>query len=142
MKSLFLKLTFMIVILFAARSIEAQTYQIPRDSLELKAKQYLQEVYMECPQYINEQSIAMGVDFLSRLVIHSVSENQYPECRLLSSVYLKNKCNPQIIYDVDRFNLYTFNPLKYLFSFKSTSVAYYRVDGTNYIIEIKPILKS
>ena len=99
---------------------------------------YLSEVYLNCPQYVDSFHIEMGIEFLTRLQVHTVDANLYPECLLLSSVHLKNKCNPNLTYDGLNFNIDTFNPFKYHFSFYSTQTAYFRVDGTNYIIEIKP----
>jgi hypothetical protein len=113
--------------------------QVENPSQTQKVTNYLTEVYTNCPQYVDSIHIARGIEILSRIQIHIVEENQYPECLLLSSVALKNKCNPSLSYDQSNFNFETFNPFKYLFAFYSTQTAYFRVDGTNYIIEIKPI---
>ena len=103
-----------------------------------KVSSFLSEVYLNCPEYIDSVHVSRGVEFLSRVVVHNVSADQDPDCLLLSSVDLKNKCNQNLTYDSMNFSSETFNPFKYLFSMYSTQTAFYRVDGTNYIIEIKP----
>jgi hypothetical protein len=108
------------------------------ESKNLLVTNYLKEVYLNCPQYVDSLQIARGVEFMSRVVIHSVAVDRYPECLLLSSVQLKNKCNPSLVNDFDQFDPDNFNPFKYLFSFYSTQTAFFRVDGTEFIIEIKP----
>lgn len=108
-------------------------------SAEEKVAQFLNEVYLNCPQYADSIHIARGIEFLDRVKTHTVALGQYPECLLLSSVPLKNKCNENLQNDVNLFSTETFNPFKYLFSFYSTQTAYYRVDGTDIIIEILPV---
>ncbi len=126
------------VFLFTPQIVKSQSSQIPQDSLEYKVTNYLSEVYLNCPEYADSLHIAHGIEFMSRVYVHHVALNEHPECRLLSSVHLKDKCNPNLINDVDHFNPNTFNPFKYLFTFYAPQAAYFRVDGTEYIIEIKP----
>ncbi len=108
-------------------------------SKELKVTQFLNEVYLNCPQYVDSIHISRGVEFVERLKLHTVALGEYPDCLLLSSVPLKNKCNDGLTNDLTQFDWESFNPFKYLFSFYSTQTAFYRVDGTEYIIEIVPI---
>jgi hypothetical protein len=138
MKLLLLRLLFLSgVVLVNAENCFAQTQSTSTDQYQ-KVTNYMSEVFLNCPQYIDSFHINNGIEFLTRLQVHTVDANLYPECLLLSSVHLKNKCNPNLTYDGLNFNIDTFNPFKYNFSFYSTQTAYFRVDGTNYIIEIKP----
>jgi len=119
--------------------IPNESFSQNQTSNEIKVTQFLNEVYLNCPQYVDSIHISRGVEFLERLKIHSVALGEYPECLLLSSVPLKDKCNENLTNDVAQFNWETFNPFKYLFSFYSTQTVFYRVDGTEFIIEISPI---
>jgi hypothetical protein len=103
-----------------------------------KLNDFIQEVYQNCPQYQDSLRIQMGTDYLQRTIIHTVSLDQYPECPLLSSVSKKDKCNPEMDYSLENFSPDTFNPLKYHFQYYSPTPTYFRVDGKEYIIEIKP----
>lgn len=139
MKLLLLRFLFItgIVLCFSTKGI-AQS-ETANSSLQIqKVTNFLNEVYANCPEYIDSVHINRGIEFLSRVAVHTVSAEQYPECLLLSSVALKNKCNSSLTYDSVNFDFETFNPFKYLFSYYSTQTAFFRVDGTNYIIEIKP----
>lgn len=100
--------------------------------------QFVQEVYANCPEYQDDLRIERGLDCLQRTIIHTVDINQYPECPLLSTASRKNKCNPTMDYSESNFSPETFNPLKYQFQYNSSTPSYFRVDGTNYIIEIRP----
>lgn len=108
-------------------------------SSQEKVTRFLNEVYLNCPAYVDSIHVSRGVEFLERVHLHTVEQGQYPECLLLSSVALKNKCNETLTNDATQFNWENFNPFKYLFSFYSTQAAFFRVDGTDYIIEISPV---
>ncbi len=103
-----------------------------------KVEEFLKEIYRDCPQYIDSSHIDFGKDCLKRTIFHKVSKDQYPECPLLSVAQKKNKCNEQMSYDLSSFDPQTFNPLKYHFFYYSPNTSFFRVDGTEYIIEIKP----
>jgi len=103
-----------------------------------KANEFVLELYANCPEYQNNDQISKANDFLSRTIIHSVELGEYPECSLLSSVSKKNKCNSNIDYSLTSFDPMNFNPLVYQFKYYDTVSHYYRVDGKDYIIEIKP----
>lgn len=104
-----------------------------------KAEVYLSEVQLNCPQYVDSILIEKAKEKLSRVLIHLVPLEEHPECKLLSNIPLKNKCNNNLQYDIENFNPETFNPLKYQMSFHAITSVYYRVDGTDYIIEVKPV---
>lgn len=140
MKLLLLRFLLIAGVTFSICTIgKAQTNANNSNSLEQKVTSFLNEVYLNCNQYVDSLNISRGIDVMNRIQIHVVDVNLYPECLLLSSVPLKNKCNPDLTYDNGTFDSETFNPFKYLFAFYSTQTAYFRVDGTEYIIEIKPI---
>lgn len=64
-------------------------------------------------------------------------ENEkYP---LLSSFPLMNKNNPAITgFSPESFNLNSFNPLKYRFGFFEPNTLIIRIDGTDYLMIVKP----
>jgi hypothetical protein len=103
-----------------------------------KANEFILELYAECPEYQTNEQIDRANDLLSRTIIHSVSIGEHPECPLLSTVAKKNKCNPSLDYSLTSFDPNNFNPLVYQFKYFDTASYYFRVDGHNYIIEIKP----
>jgi hypothetical protein len=103
-----------------------------------RAEAFLTEVQLNCPEYVSPLFINRAKEKLSRVLIHHVPQDQYPECKLLSNIPLKDKCNPGLQYDIEHFDPQNFNPLKYQMSFKASTSVYYRVDGKDYIIEIKP----
>jgi hypothetical protein len=132
MKTLLKSLLALVAILAVNSAISQQTGNVS------KANEFVLELYANCPQYQNEDQIAKATDYLSRTIIHSVALDEYPECALLSSVPKKNKCNLDIDYSLVSFDPLSFNPLVYQFKYFDTISNYYRVDGKDYIIEIKP----
>lgn len=139
MKLLLLRFLFITGIGCSFTTLGVAQSDVTNNSLQIqKVTGFLNEVYANCPEYVDSVHINRGIEFLSRVAVHTVSAEQYPECLLLSSVALKNKCNSNLTYDSVNFDFETFNPFKYLFSYYSTQTAFFRVDGTNYIIEIKP----
>lgn len=104
----------------------------------VNAESFVQEIYLECPIYQNQEQIDRASEVLGRILIHEVALGEYPECPLLSEVGHKNKCNPNLDYSTESFDPVSFNPLKYHMKFYAESAVYYRVDGQNYIIEIQP----
>jgi hypothetical protein len=101
---------------------------------------FIDEIYRDCPEYRDTFYVERAKDCLSRTIYHRVDKAKYPECPLLSSVSKKNKCNQDMTYN-DLFDPFTFNPLKYNFKYFTSGTSYYRVDGTDYIIEIRPKTK-
>jgi hypothetical protein len=102
-----------------------------------KVDVFLNEVNRDCPQYSSGSYRETAIDCLNRTIFHKVPADQYPECPLLSTAMKKNKCNPDLVYNFE-FDAENFNPLKYHFKYFSPNTSYYRVDGTEYIIEIAP----
>jgi|GEM_PF-2204169 len=102
-----------------------------------KVDAFMAEVNRDCPQYNGGSYRETAIDCLNRTLFHKVPVGQYPECPLLSTAMKKNKCNPDMTYDF-AFDADTFNPLKYHFMYFSPNSSFYRIDGTEYIIEIVP----
>lgn len=121
------------LLIFGSKTTSAQ--QSANTSL---VNEFLQEVYANCPEYQDADHVQMSTDYLERTIIHNVALDQYPECPLLSTASKKNKCNPSLDYSETNFSPESFNPLKYHFQYYSTTSSYFRVDGKNYIIEIRP----
>jgi len=102
-----------------------------------KVEDYLKEVYKNCPQYVNEEQIAMAKDFLSRTVVHVMPTEDFNHYSL-SEITRKNKCNSELLYSVSSFNPSNFNPLKYHFNWYAEESRFYRLEGSDYVIEILP----
>lgn len=102
-----------------------------------KVDVFLNDVNRDCPQYSVGSYRETAIDCLNRTIFHKVPADQYQECPLLSTAMKKNKCNPDLVYNFE-FDPENFNPLKYHFKYFSPNTSYYRVDGTEYIIEIVP----
>ena len=110
----------------------------------IKAQQVnekIQEVYASfAHEYVFSKPYHLN--YLTDIIVNRVkvfespilSEDKYPK---LSQVPLLNKYNPSLSYDAV-FDPSTFNPIKYNFNFSTNKTVIYRVDNTNYIIEIKP----
>ena len=81
---------------------------------------------------------ALIVDFLSRFQILNNPQYKGKQYRLLSSIPLVNKYNPNLGRDAV-VNPTTFNPLKYAFPMSSKKKEIFRVDATDYVIIIEPI---
>jgi hypothetical protein len=127
-------------LLFAFTGLMSLCYQINAQEMNANTEKvdfFLKEIYRDCPEYRDSTHRAIALDCLNRTVYHKVSKDQYPECPLLSAAGKKNKCNQTMNY-TDQFDPLTFNPLKYNFKYYSTNSSFYRVDGTEYIIEIVP----
>ncbi|HTO14389.1 MAG TPA: hypothetical protein VLZ83_01390 [Edaphocola sp.] len=116
--------------------VNAQQYN--NTVLAAKATQFTQEVESNCPQFINQDHINVNQQMLSRVEIKQQNYQVNEGYTLMSSVLLKDKCNPYLQRDELNFDANTFNPLKYFFNFTVGISTTYRVDNTNYIIVIHP----
>ncbi len=100
----------------------------------------IKEIFKDAPQEYNDASrLAFLNDILqNRFKIIESPVSTKETYAKLSSVSLQNKYNHDLTRDVV-FDPQNFNPLKYSFNFSSFKEEIgYRVDGTNYIIVIKP----
>lgn len=105
--------------------------------LQAKAQQYANEVFLNCNQYAQPAYIPDYVNILSRTEV-TTTATYTSGYVLLSTVLLKDKCNPDLVRDnATNFDPDNFNPLKYNLDYypKNTDKAY-KVDGTSYIIII------
>jgi hydroxymethylpyrimidine pyrophosphatase-like HAD family hydrolase len=102
-----------------------------------KAEEYLKEVNKNCIQYVNEEQIIIAKDFLSRTIVHVMPKEDFNHYSL-SEVTHKNKCNPELLYSISSFDPAAFNPLKYHFNWYAQESRFYRLEGTEYVIEILP----
>ncbi len=111
-------------------------------SKEVKVAQFLNEVYLNCPQYVDSIHISRGVEFIDRLKLHTVALGEYPECLLLSSVPLKNKCNDGLTNDVSQFSSNVIGTSSLMSSINdSLSIPSQKLTTTGYNIFIARSLK-
>lgn len=97
---------------------------------------FAEEVYLNCPQYRNAELLSIYESQINRVSLLELTPEQVINHPLLSTVQLKNKCNPALTYDNQSFNPTDFNPLKYFFNYTATEDVYYRIDNTNYVVII------
>ncbi|MBV7269952.1 hypothetical protein [Winogradskyella luteola] len=101
----------------------------------------IQEVYQESTkkQVLDRPAYVKRIKHLLRnrfsIIQINIKEKQR-NYTLLSEVDLFNHYNKNLKRDTN-FNRQTFNPLKYNFDFYPSENKLYRVDGTNYFIQIK-----
>lgn len=131
MKQLFYSfLTFVFVALTNIGSLNAQ---------QVHAK--IQEVYGDKTQelVINDPNrLAFLNDLLdNRITVVEMPVHEKENYTMLSSVPLLDKYNSNLKRDLV-FDPNNFNPLKYSLKFSSSVTEVYRIDGTNYVIILKP----
>lgn len=101
------------------------------------------EVYNGCPQYITDGHLKLYKQELEKISIIKIERGNKDQKFLitnrLSSLHLKNKCNPNLKYDTgDSFDPKKFNALKYFFPInKDVKATYILVDDTHYVIRIE-----
>lgn len=121
--------------LLTANSVQAQ--QFNNTALAAKATIFTQEIEAGCwtpPQgYIDGNAI-----MLARVEIKPEPYQANEPYIRLSTIGLRNKCNPNMQRDEANFDPNNFNPLKYFLMFKDGATTTYRVDNTNYVIVIHP----
>lgn len=110
----------------------------PLTSIELEK---IKEVYQESTkeQVLNQPLHLKRIKHLLRnrirIIKIDIREKQKP-CQLLSEIEMFDHYNKNLKRDLV-FDQNTFNPLKYNFEFYAATPKMYRVDGTNYYIQIK-----
>lgn len=103
-----------------------------------QVQSWANEVYRDCPEYASSAHVEIYTAQAKKVSIVEVADlsNRY-NITELSSVGLKNKCNPDLDYESgDSFSPENFNPLKYFFDFNASEDQMYLVNGTHYIITI------
>lgn len=129
----------LLIFLFFSSFISAQTISIDPS----KTKTFISEVYKGVEAdlgYDNPESIEQFENRLKRVEIFLSDAVLSEKMFLLSQVPLITTYNSNLKYDLgENFDPENFNPFKYkLDFFRSDVTVQYRVDGTNYIIQILP----
>lgn len=102
-----------------------------------KANTFLQELYENCPEFL-EPGLAESIEeIISRVSIIESNESNLP---LISSFSIKSKCLSNINL-LDNFDPNTFNYYLYFINFESDQLQKIRIDNTNYIMIIQPYNK-
>lgn len=126
-----------LIVLSACYSSNAQTTTASDQQINVKTKNYAEEVYKDYTVYTSPAHLALYEENLSRVEVKTMPVSGTENYTLLSSVDLKNKYNPQLTRDnAGNFNPSQFNALKYLFDFYPKQDKTYRVDNTQYLIVI------
>lgn len=105
-------------------------------------EQHIREVFSDQADVLvygkSPQRLALISDFFKRITIKLAPEYRGKGFKLLSSLELLNKYNPNLKRETV-FNPANFNALKYQFDIASKEKQVYRVDGTDYIIIVSPL---
>jgi hypothetical protein len=126
-----------LIVLSACYSSNAQTTAASDQQINIKTKNYAEEVYKDYTAYTSPTHLALYEENLSRVEVKTVPASSTENYTLLSSIDLKNKYNPQLTRDnAGNFNPSQFNALKYFFDFYPKQDKIYRVDNTQYLIVI------
>lgn len=103
-----------------------------------KLTDYAHEVFLNCPQYVNNELMPIYKSQIARVQILEHSSSIDENIQSLGQVIVKNKCNPSLIADDANFSIEKFNPLKYFFNYSSSEPIEYRIPNTKYTILISP----
>jgi hypothetical protein len=103
-----------------------------------KLTNYAQEVFLNCPQYVNNDLMPIYRSQIARVQILEHSSKIDENLQSLGQVIVKNKCNPSLIADNASISIEKFNPLKYFFNYSSSEPIEYRIPNTKYTILISP----
>lgn len=107
---------------------------------ESKVAQFAQEVYLNCNEYTTPQHLELYKNHLQAInILKTADVTDIVQLQNISNVALKNKCNSELQYDnAQNFSPQNFNPLKYFFP-KSDAPLYYKINETDYIIQVNPL---
>ena len=104
-------------------------------------EQHIREVFSDQADILvygkSTQRLQLITDFFNRITIKLAPEYRGKGFKLLSSLDLLNKYNPNLKRETV-FDPENFNALKYQFDIASKNKQVYRVDGTDYIIIVTP----
>lgn len=128
----------LLLIFISSGTSVAQTANIEHDIQSDQVKKWAAEVFQDCPEYLTEAYIEMYRKEVSKVSIkYHESLNEIYGVSDLSTVGIKDKCNPSLLHDdASTFDPKNFNPLKYFFNFYSDVDNFYHIEGTNYIITV------
>ncbi|WP_118974455.1 hypothetical protein [Taibaiella koreensis] len=104
----------------------------------VKAKAYADEVFANCTIFAGPSYIPDYAEIISRISVITEPQAAQESYSRLSTVMLKNKCNPQMTRDESNFSPSHFNPLKYFLNYYPKVDTKYRVDNSNYVILVHP----
>jgi hypothetical protein len=109
-------------------------------ALTEKEKTMINEVYQSKAQEIvyNQENYLKDIKHLLRnriLIYEDANAKTQKKCKLLSEVPLLDTYNTNLKHDT-KFDLSSFNPLKYQLDFFANGTYVYRIDNTNYFIQI------
>ena len=143
MKKILLLLTIFILAFNGYGQNHKSTIQFPENvdkPLTKKEKIMIKEVYQSKAKEIvfSKQDYLKDIKHLLRNRITIYIDNNVKtqkKCKLLSEVPLLNTYNKNLKRDT-KFDISTFNPLKYQLDFFARGTYLYRIDGTNYFIQI------
>ncbi len=110
------------------------------DPLTAKELGFIEEVYQDKAEQevLQNAQVLKDIKHLlrNRILIYKVDDDsKHKKCQLLSEVPLFNDFNSGLKRDTI-FNLDTFNPLKYKLKFFGKGTYLYRIDNTNYYIQV------
>ena len=105
-----------------------------------KEKLMIDEVYQSSAKEIvyNQKEYLKDIKHLLRnriLIYEDSNVKTQKKCKLLSQVPLQNTYNEDLTRDT-KIDLSNFNPLKYKLDFFANGTYLYRIDNTNYFIQI------
>ena len=143
LKSLLFLTFFLIVSLSFAQRDNQILIKYPtnvEDPLTDKERDMIEEVYKSKSKtliYDNDEQLKAIKHLLrNRILIYEESNPKFQKkTKLLSQVPLNSEYNPNIKRDTE-YNKSSFNPLKYKLDFFSNGTYLYRIDGTNYFIQV------
>ena len=103
---------------------------------------YINEVFADQADALvfksSSKRLPLITDFFNRISIQNMPEHRGKKFKLLSSLELLDKYNPNLTRDKN-FDPENFNALKYQFDMVCKNKLVYRVDNTDYIISIEPL---
>ncbi len=140
MKYLF-PITLVLITLIYSSSLHSQAiFKLDPDQTLI----YLEEVYAGQIENLNlsdQEQLDQYISIITRIEIIEINEQISGDITLLSQVPIINIYNSNILPDFgENFDPITFNPFKYKMDFvRKDGIVKYKIDGTNYIIQILPL---
>jgi len=143
MKKILLILTVCLITFNSQSQNKRSSIQFPENvdaPLTKKEKTMIDEVYQSKASELiyNKKEKLEDIKHLLRnriLIYEDTNPKTQKKCKLLSEVPLLSTHNKNLKRDA-KFNVSTFNPLKYQLDFFANGTYVYRIDNTNYFIQI------
>jgi len=129
----------MLVFFFGMTSATAQNKTLySKEQIEANIREVFSDQADALVYGKSTQRLKLITDFFNRITIKFAPEYHGKKFKLLSSLDLLNKYNPNLkresVFDPEHFNA-----LKYQFDIASKDKQVYRADGTDYIIIVSPL---